>query len=118
MRVGGLLQGRLHMAGFVVAGLDDFSNSSPNVLKRLATLGVDVSHFTPADVRDKGALGQVFAGGVIDAVVHFAAYKAVAESVAQPLAYYANNVGGLIALAQVMQEHSCKTIVFSSSATV
>ena len=108
----------LEAAGFAVAGIDDFSNSSPEVLRRLAALGADVSHFVRADVRDRAALDALFEGGRIDAVVHFAASKAVGESVAEPLKYYANNVGGLIAIAEAMQAHRCKTSVFSSSATV
>ena len=108
----------LEAAGYAVAGIDDFSNSSPEVLRRLAALGADVSRFVHADVRDRAALDALFAGGRIDAVVHFAAAKAVGESVAEPLRYYANNVGGLIALAGAMQAHDCGTIVFSSSATV
>ena len=108
----------LEEAGYEVAGLDDFSNSSPEVLRRLAALGADVSHFTEADVRDRAALDKVFAGEKIEAVVHFAAKKAVGESVAQPLLYYAVNVGGLVALAEAMRDHGCKTFVFSSSATV
>jgi UDP-glucose 4-epimerase len=105
-------------AGHDVVGLDDFSNSSPEVLRRLAVLGADVSHFVRGDVRDRASLDALFARGRIEAVVHFAASKAVGESVAEPLKYYANNVGGLIALAEAMQAHGCKTIVFSSSATV
>ena len=108
----------LEAAGYRVAGLDDFSNSSSEVLKRLAALGADVSRFTRADVRDRAALDGVFAGGEIEAVVHFAAKKAVGESVAQPLLYYGVNVGGLVALAEAMRDHGCKTFVFSSSATV
>jgi UDP-glucose 4-epimerase len=88
------------------------------VLRRLAALGADVSHFAEVDVTDRAALAQVFGRWRIEAVVHFAAKKAVGESVAQPLAYYANNVGGTIALAEVMQARGCKTIVFSSSASV
>ncbi|MEP6739246.1 MAG: UDP-glucose 4-epimerase GalE [Caldimonas sp.] len=108
----------LHAAGFAVAGVDDFSNSSPEVLNRLAALGVDVSRFARSDVRDRAALDALFARQPIDAVVHFAASKSVGESVARPLAYYANNVGGLVALAEAMQAHGCRTMVFSSSATV
>jgi len=108
----------LEAAGFRVAGFDDFSNSSPEVLKRLAALGADVSRFTQADVRDRAALDAIFAAQKIDAVVHFAALKAVGESVAEPLRYYAVNVGGLVTLAEAMQAHGCRTIVFSSSATV
>src|SRR5664279_1299888 len=108
----------LEAAGFTVAGIDDFSNSSPVVLDRLATLGADVSRFVRADVRDRAALDALFAGGRIDAVVHFAAHKAVGESVAQPLRYYANNVGGLVELADAMRAHGCGKFVFSSSAPV
>ena len=108
----------LAAAGHEVAGIDDFSNSSPEVLGRLAALGADTSRFVRADVRDRAALDRLFAAGEIEAVVHFAALKAVGESVAEPLRYYAVNVGGLVALAEAMQAHGCKTIVFSSSATV
>jgi UDP-glucose 4-epimerase len=108
----------LETAGFRVLGLDDFSNSSPEVLKRLAALGADVSRFTQADVRDRAALDAIFEANEIDAVVHFAALKAVGESVAEPLRYYAVNVGGLVTLAEAMRAHACKTFVFSSSATV
>ena len=73
----------LHEAGYRVAGLDDFSNSSPEVLRRLAALGADVSRFTRGDVRDRSALDALFASGEIEAVVHFAALKAVGESVAE-----------------------------------
>ena len=69
-------------------------------------------------MRDRAALDALFAGGQIEAVVHFAALKAVGESVAEPLRYYAVNVGGLVALCEAMQAHRCRTIVFSSSATV
>ncbi|MEO8312134.1 MAG: UDP-glucose 4-epimerase GalE, partial [Caldimonas sp.] len=108
----------LTAAGYRVAGIDDFSNSSPEVLHRLAALGADVSRFVRADVRDRAALDALFAAGKIEAVVHFAASKAVGESVAEPLKYYANNIGGLLTLAEAMQANGCKTIVFSSSATV
>jgi UDP-glucose 4-epimerase len=108
----------LEAAGHRVAGIDDFSNSSPEVLRRLAALGADVSRFVRADVRDRAALDRLFGAGQIDAVVHFAALKAVGESVAEPLRYYAVNVGGLVALAEAMREHGCRTLVFSSSATV
>ena len=108
----------LHAAGLRVAGLDNFSNSSPEVLRRLGALGVDVSTFAEADVTHRATLDAVFARWEIEAVVHFAAWKAVGDSVARPLGYYANNVGGTIALAETMQRHGCKTVVFSSTATV
>ena len=105
-------------AGFDVVGIDDFSNSSPEVLVRLQSLSGQVPDFTQADVGNAAALDALFTAGRIDAVVHFAAFKAVGESTQMPLAYYANNVGGLLTLAQAMARHGCKTLVFSSSATV
>jgi UDP-glucose 4-epimerase len=105
-------------AGFRVVGLDDFSNSAPEVLNRLKTLSGGTPDFIRADVRDARALDAVFARSRIDAVVHFAAFKAVGESASKPLAYYANNLGGLLTLSEAMQRHACKTLVFSSSATV
>ncbi len=108
----------LDAAGFEVAGLDDFSNSSPVVLERLAALGADVSRFAQADVRDRSAMDGVLRRWPIEAVIHFAALKAVGDSVARPLEYYDVNVGGLVSLAASMQERGCTTIVFSSSATV
>ena len=105
-------------AGYRVVGLDDFSNSSPEVLNRIATLCGSTPEFVRADVCDAAAMETVFSGEPIAAVVHFAAFKAVGESTARPLAYYANNIGGLLTLAQAMVRHDCKTLVFSSSATV
>ena len=104
--------------GFRVVGVDDFSNSSPEVLKRLRTLAGSAPEFERADVCDAAAMEALFARERFDAVVHFAAFKAVGESTAKPLAYYANNVGGLLTLTQAMARHDCKTLVFSSSATV
>jgi UDP-glucose 4-epimerase len=108
----------LQSAGFDVVGLDDFSNSSPKVLERLHELGGRTPVFERASVTDAAALDAVFARHRIDAVVHFAAFKAVGESAAQPLAYYANNIGGLVTTCQAMGRHGVKTMVFSSSATV
>jgi len=105
-------------AGFRVVGLDDFSNSSPEVLNRLQTLSGKTPDFVRGDVCDAATLDAVFACERVAAVVHFAAFKAVGESAAKPLAYYANNIGGLLALTQAMARHDCKTLVFSSSATV
>ena len=104
--------------GLDVVGVDNFSNSSAEVLNRLQTLSGSKPVFEQVDVRDTAALGGVFARHKIDAVVHFAAFKAVGESVQKPLAYYRNNVGGLLNLCDLMQQHPCKTLVFSSSATV
>ena len=108
----------LQSAGFEVVGLDDFSNSSPEVLNRLRELGGKPVQFERASVTDAPALAALFTRYQIDAVVHFAAFKAVGESTTKPLAYYANNIGGLVALCQAMQAAHCRRIVFSSSATV
>jgi UDP-glucose 4-epimerase len=105
-------------AGFDVLGLDNHVNSSPRVLERLERIGRRAPRFVEADVGDAAALAALFARETIDAVVHFAALKAVGESVAKPLAYWRNNVGGLLTLVETMGRAGCKSIVFSSSATV
>jgi UDP-glucose 4-epimerase len=105
-------------AGHDVVGLDDFSNSSPVVLDRLRELSDRDPVFVRASVRDRAALDALLARHRIDAVVHFAAFKAVGESVQQPLRYYANNLGGLLTLCEAMQSHGVGRFVFSSSATV
>ena len=104
--------------GFDVLGVDDFSNSSPVVLERLRELSGSTPRFERVDVTDRAAMQALFARHRIDAVVHFAAFKAVGESAAQPLAYYRNNIGGLVSVCEAMQAHGCQRIVFSSSATV
>jgi UDP-glucose 4-epimerase len=108
----------LLQAGFDVVGVDDFSNSSPRVLDRLAELAGRAPDFVRASVTDSGAVEALFARRPIAAVVHFAAFKAVGESTEKPLAYYANNVGGLVTVCQAMQHHGATRFVFSSSATV
>jgi UDP-glucose 4-epimerase len=108
----------LQAAGYDVVGLDDFSNSSPEVLRRLEQLSGKPPVFERASVCDADAMHRVFERHRIDAVVHFAAFKAVGESTQQPLRYYANNVGGLLTLATAMRAHGVNRIVFSSSATV
>lgn len=106
-------------AGQDVVVVDDLSNASPEALRRIEELGGrSLRAFVHGDVRNAELLAQVFATHEIDAVIHFAASKAVAESVAQPLAYYNNNLGGLITLLQAMQVAGCRRMVFSSSATV
>ena len=108
----------LQAAGYDVVGLDDFSNSSPEVLNRLEELSGRAPVFERASVCDADAMNGVFERHRIDAVVHFAAFKAVGESTQQPLRYYANNIGGLLTLCTAMQAHGVRRIVFSSSATV
>ena len=108
----------LQAAGFSVVGVDDFSNSSPEVLNRLQRLGGQTPVFERASVCDAAAMQGIFSRHRIDAVVHFAAFKAVGESTAQPLAYYRNNIGGLVATCEAMRAAGCRRMVFSSSATV
>ncbi|HEX7640362.1 MAG TPA: UDP-glucose 4-epimerase GalE [Burkholderiaceae bacterium] len=105
-------------AGHEVVGIDDFSNSSPRVLERLAGLAGRTPDFVLASVLDAAALDAVLARRPVDAVIHFAAFKAVGESVAQPLRYYMNNVGGLVTLCAAMRARGVGRLVFSSSATV
>ena len=106
-------------AGYEVVIADNFYNSSPKVLARLKTItGVDVP-FVECDVCDKDQVENLFASHKeIDAVIHFAAYKAVGESVEKPLDYYENNIGGAMTILQAMKRHGVKNFVFSSSATV
>ena len=108
----------LHGAGFQVVGLDNFSNSSSVVLRRIEQLTGSSLIFEKLDVNDGPALATVLARHRVAAVVHFAAFKAVGKSTAQPLAYYRNNLGGLVSLCQAMQANACHHLVFSSSATV
>lgn len=105
-------------AGHDVHVVDDLSNSSVEALVRVREITGKPVGFTEANLRDEGALEQVFTEVAPEAVIHFAGLKAVGESVAQPLRYYHENVGGTLALLRVMDRHACRTLVFSSSATV
>jgi len=105
-------------AGYEVVGVDDFSNSSPEVLNRLRALSGREPVFERANVCDAAAIDGVLQRHAIDAAVHFAAFKAVGESAAKPLAYYANNIGGLLTVCSAMQRRGIRRFVFSSSATV
>jgi len=105
-------------AGYKVIVLDNLCNSSIESLKRVEKLLNVTIPFYKADIRDHSALTQIFKLHSIDAVIHFAGLKAVGESVKKPLEYYDTNVGGTFALASLMREFNCKTLVFSSSATV
>ena len=105
-------------AGFEVVGVDNFSNSSPEVLKRLQELSGREPVFERADVNDSAAMDRLFQRHPIAATVHFAAFKAVAESTSKPLDYYANNIGGLLSVCRTMLRHGVQRFVFSSSATV
>ncbi|MCP9885934.1 UDP-glucose 4-epimerase GalE [Synechococcus sp. ATX 2A4] len=99
--------------------LDDFSNSSPEALRRVEELAGAPLRLIEGDIRDPAALEQAFAGDApIDAVIHLAGCKAVGESVADPLRYWDVNVGGSVRLLAAMRQAGCRTIVFSSSATL
>jgi UDP-glucose 4-epimerase len=108
----------LQAAGFDVVGVDNFVNSSPEVLNRLQRLSGRPPVFERADVCDAAAMAALFGRHRIAAVVHFAALKAVGESTERPLDYYGNNLGGLVTVCQAMLAHGCRRMVFSSSATV
>ncbi|MFP5475050.1 MAG: UDP-glucose 4-epimerase GalE [Gammaproteobacteria bacterium] len=101
---------------FVV--LDNFDNSRPDVLTRVGQIIGREVPFVEGDVRDEALVRRVLAEHGIKAVIHFAALKAVGESMAQPLRYYDNNVAGTVTLLRAMQASGVRQIVFSSSATV
>ncbi|MGM0843729.1 MAG: UDP-glucose 4-epimerase GalE [Bacillota bacterium] len=105
-------------AGYDVIILDNYANSSPVVLERITAITDKSPKFYEVDLLDKEAVNRVFLENNIEAVVHFAGLKAVGESVEKPLYYYHNNITGTLVLAEVMQKHDVKKIVFSSSATV
>jgi UDP-glucose 4-epimerase len=108
----------LAAAGHELVCLDNFCNSSQQSLQRIEKiLGQGVALVT-ADVRDGAALADAFKRYPIDAVIHFAALKSVGESVAKPLSYFENNIGGTMTLLRAMESAGVRKIVFSSSATV
>ncbi len=109
----------LAAAGFEPIVVDNLSNSRASALTGIAAIVGRPVAFHEVDCTDEAALDAVFtAEGPVAGVLHFAAYKAVGESVAQPLAYYRNNVGSLLALLAAMARAACPRLVFSSSCTV
>lgn len=104
--------------GYDVIIIDNFSNSKPIVLDKLKEITNRKIKFYEGDVCNKDILRQIFNENEIDAVIHFAGYKAVGESVKVPLKYYRNNIDSTLSLLEVMNEFNCKNLVFSSSATV
>ena len=105
-------------AGFTPIILDNFSNSHPAVLQRLAQITGRAVVCEKGDVLDTPWVEAVLRRHQVAGVMHFAGDKAVGESVAQPLKYYRNNIGGAVSLFEAMQAANCQTLVFSSSATV
>lgn len=108
----------LDKAGHSVVVVDNFSNSKPEALRRVSEMiGKEVKWYD-ADVRDREAMNRIFEENSFDAVIHYAGLKSVGESVAKPLEYYENNMNATFVLVDVMRNHGCKNIIFSSSATV
>lgn len=105
-------------AGYDAVVVDNLSNSKEEAVKRVEKITGKKVTFYKADVLDKDAMRKIFSAHQIDAVINFAGFKAVGESVAKPIEYYHNNIGGMIALIEVMKEFNVKNLVFSSSATV
>ena len=108
----------LDKAGHSVVVVDNLVNSNPESLRRVAKIIGKEIPFYEVDVRDRENLSRVFDENKVDAVIHFAGLKAVGESVSKPLEYYHNNMTGTFILLDVMRQHGCKNIIFSSSATV
>lgn len=108
----------LQNAGYDVVVLDNLCNANPKVLDRIEAITGRKVPFYKADIRDREALNEIFEKESIDSVIHFAGLKAVGESVQKPLEYYDNNISGTLVLVDVMRQHGCKNIIFSSSATV
>ena len=104
--------------GFEVVIIDNFSNSKSSSLDAIKKITGKDFKFYEIDYLDKDALNKVFEENKIDAVINFAGFKAVGESVQKPIEYYTNNISGALNLLDVMRKHNVKKFVFSSSATV
>ena len=109
---------KLIEAGHKVVLLDNLSNSQKDVVSRIKRISGKTVPFVEGDVRDTSLLCKTIKDYQVDAVIHFAGFKAVGESVEKPIMYFDNNVGGTISLLKAMQQNQVKTLVFSSSATV
>ena len=121
----------LYAAGHTAVVVDNLSNSNPVAIQRVEEILSNSQPSTPnsqlltpkipfynVDIRDREGLEKVFSEHKIDACIHFAGLKAVGESVEKPWEYYENNIAGTLVLVDVMRQHGCKNIIFSSSATV
>ncbi len=109
---------KLLNSGYRVTVLDNFSNSSRDVIDRLQYISGKIIRVVSGDIRDRFALAKLFQSAEFGCVINFAGLKSVNESLAEPLRYYDNNVAGSLVLLEVMSDHNVKKIVFSSSATV
>ena len=103
---------------YEVVIIDNLSNSKENVVDNIKKITNKDVKFYRGDVCNKELLRNIFTDNKIDAVIHFAGYKAVGESVEKPIMYYRNNIDSTLSLCEVMDEFNCKKIIFSSSATV
>lgn len=104
--------------GHEVIIIDNFSNSKPEVLDKIKKITKKEFKFYEIDYLDRLALEKVFEENKIEAVLNFAGFKAVGESVQKPIEYYTNNISGALVLLDVMKKYGAKTFIFSSSATV
>ena len=100
-------------AGYDVVIADNLYNSKALVIDRMEQITGKRPAFYEIDILDEDALEALFEKEEIDAVIHFAGYKAVGESVQKPLEYYQNNLGTTLALCEVMRRHGCFQLVFS-----
>ncbi len=106
-------------AGYDIVVVDNFYNSCPEALARVKKITGKDFRFVEADVTDRAAVDKIFRENPdITAVIQFAAYKAVGESVSKPIEYYSNNLASTLTILDVMRHYGCKNFVFSSSATV
>ena len=103
---------------YEVVVVDNFSNSSFESIRRVQKITGRTVTFYEADIRDEEKMDEILSAHTIDAVIHFAAFKAVGESCRLPLKYYENNISGTVSLLKVLDKHNVKKIIFSSSATV
>ena len=104
--------------GYEVIGLDNFSNSKKDVLDKIKIITGKEIKFYEGNMLNSDILRRIFSENKIDAVIDFAAYKAVGESVKKPVEYYINNVSSVLNLLNIMKEYNVKSLIFSSSATV
>lgn len=105
-------------AGHVVVIADNFSNSSPESLKRIEQITGNTIQYYDINLCDKKSTQAVFSSHDFDAVIHFAGLKAVGESIKKPIEYYRNNIDSTLSLLEAMRDHTVKKLIFSSSATV
>ena len=104
--------------GYEIVVIDNFSNSKKDVIDKIKNITNKQFKFYEGDCCDKKLLNKIFKENKISSVIHFAGFKAVGESVKEPLMYYRNNIDSTLTLLEVMKEFNVKKIVFSSSATV